>query len=192
LVEVWVSSIISGRRIWMLLTIAFLLVMLTPDFGLGWWRMQLKVVWEGSDLGSLQLCQNMSSSGLEQGSVHWVCWKISSLSLTCVIFIQRMLLMFWWMKDLSVWKWCSLIAQFSHPQRRMLMMYWMKTWCFNFSSMNWFWKKWCSLPISLIAFVILLSMSKSSVRSKEMYIPRYLKCAAGIVAVSLYYMKYWM
>lgn len=71
----------------------------------------------------------------------------------------------------------SFTAQVSHPHSRILTMYWMKTWCLNLSSTNGLWKKCRSLPISLLAFVILLLMSKSSVRSNEIYVPRYLKWA---------------
>ena len=61
----------SGRSRWRLLTIAFfLLVIITPEGGLDCLRMQLGVVSEGSGLGSSQLCQCMSLSGLQRGSVR--------------------------------------------------------------------------------------------------------------------------
>lgn len=146
---------------------AFLFVMMTPEDGLGLLENAVRSCLGGQWFGlrktlpmyvAERIATRLCASG-KLKNIFLILVFLMCSSLTCDIFIRRMLLIFRWMKELSFRKWCSFIAQFSQPHRRMFTMYWTKTWCLNFSSTNWFWKKWRSLPISLLAFVILLLMS---------------------------------
>ena len=141
LVDVCVSSMMSsGRRRWRLLTIAFLFVMMTPEGGLGLLlEKAVSILCLGGHWFGLLTTTSLPMYIIDRIATRFCCasGKLKNIflilvflmcsSLTCVIFIRRMLLIFWWMKEMSFRKWCSLIAQFSHPQRRILMMYWMKT-----------------------------------------------------------------
>ena len=76
-------------------------------------------------------------------------------------------------------------AQVSHPQSSRLAGMARKICFFALRSAYGFFQKWRRAPMAWLAFVMRFLMSMSSVRSKEMYDPRYLKWAVKSMNDSL-------
>ena len=111
-VTVIVSSMMSGRRRWRLLTIAFLLVMITPDCGLGLLENAVRSCLVGQWSGlrrtfPMYVMERIATRFWASGRLKKIFLILVFLmcsSLTCVIFIRRILLMLRWMNEFSLRK----------------------------------------------------------------------------------------
>lgn len=109
-VMVCVSNILTGRRICKLLTSDFLLVMMTPDFGLGLLENAVRSCLGGLQLGPLitlpiyvmdRIATRLRASGMLK-KIFLIRSLVMCSSLTCDIFMCNILLMLRWRNELSL------------------------------------------------------------------------------------------
>ena len=110
-------------------------------------------------------------------------WKIFLIlsfvilsSFTCMIPILSILRMLLCQKTSSLVMWERRSAHDSHPQSSRFPGIAMKICCLAFRSAYGLFHTCLRAPIALLAVAIRWLMSKSSVRSKDIWLPRYLKC----------------
>ena len=124
---------------------------------------------------------DLAVSSASASGMSWKIFRILSLvmwsSITSVIRMPNMLRIALCQNAFSLSMCDCRSAQVSHPHRSKLAGMARKISFLAFRSAYGFLQKWRRAPMAWLAFVILFLMSLSSVRSKEMNDPRYLKCA---------------